>query len=142
MNKKVRSILAGVLLAVCLLSSTVSADTITTSKTYTAVFRDRTIQSWILGRFYFTVTFSYENNYKRLVNNKAISYSSKSNYISFSNISTKWNWYDTQSYKGTGNAEVTFKSGAGIDTKWVTIGTYTWDWIDFTCKGDGTSWFY
>ena len=44
--------------------------------------------------------------------------------------------------KGTGNAEVTFKSGAGIDTKWVTIGTYTWDWIDFTCKGDGTSWFY
>jgi len=140
--KKVRSMLAGFFLAVCLLSSAVSADTITTSKTYTAVYRDSIIQSWIIGRFYYSVTFSYENNYKRLVNNKAINYSSKSTFMSFSDVSTTWNWYDTQSYKGTGNAEVRFKAGVGIDTKWVTIGSYGWSWIDFTCKGDGTSWFY
>lgn len=138
MKFKFRSILVGVFLVVCLFTSSVSAATVTKVQSLTTNYYDSIITSWKVGSFKATYTYSYNDSTKKLVDQKSISTSSSGTFISYSEITKTWNWYNTSTYKGTGNAEAAWKAGFGVDTTWFKIGDFHYYWMTLTCKGDGS----
>lgn len=141
MNKKIMTILAGIFMVVYLSSSTVFADTVTTSATKKFCYRDSLIKSWVTSYVYSTFKYSYERYEKRLNDQKSIHVQSVGFWRNVTNVSKTWDWYTTNTYKGTGRGTTSWKASFGIETEWGNIGVSDWNWVGFYCVGDGTTWF-
>ncbi|MBQ2775493.1 MAG: hypothetical protein IJF40_06390 [Clostridia bacterium] len=135
--KRIVSLALALLLLTCLLAVPVSAATVTKQTDFT--YHDSIIKSWTVGKITGYYTYSYNPSTKKLINEKSLTYrTSKLAFAcKFTDVSKKWDWYNTTDRNGSGCAVFKWRFGVGLTTQWVTIGSYRNDTMMAYVYGNG-----
>lgn len=123
--KKMALVMAAIMLLSCVLSTNVSAATKSQDLTRSTDYYDALIPSLKLGRVTGYLTFSYNNCTYKLVNQKSAYVSGTVALASVTNKIAKWDYYNTTSRKGEGQASLGWDVLFGVDTSWFKIGITT-----------------
>ena len=123
----------------CVLSTNVSAATKSQDLTRYADYYDALIPSLKLGRVTGYLTFSYNNCTYKLVNQKSAYVSGTVALASVTNKIAKWDYYNTTSRNGEGQASLGWDVLFGVDTSWFKIGiTMNSEYSKTKVYGNGT----